>query len=188
VTGIVAPTFTATAALGFAVGLLGAIDPEIAGGVSGSVSKFFSWLVGIVTALLMGTLALQTVIGSVKDCASIRAARYAASGMIPVVGGTVAASLATLASGIAYVKGVIGVGAAAVIITLFLSPLVLLLLYRGAISIASTVASMLSVGVAARLYDSLRRGVDLYIAIYAVSILIYIFEIILFVMTEVPLG
>ena len=75
-----------------------------------------------------------------------------------------------------------------VIITLFLSPLVLLLLYRGAISIASTVASMLSVGVAARLYDSLRRGVDLYIAIYAVSILIYIFEIILFVMTEVPLG
>lgn len=188
VTGILTPTFVATAALGFAVGLLGAVDAEIAGGVFGSVGKFFGWLVGIVTAILMGTLALQTVISSARDCASIRAARYAASGMIPVVGGTVAASLATLASGIAYVKGVVGVGAAAVIITLFLSPLVLLLLYRAAISVASTVASMLSVGVATRLYDSLRRGLDLYIAVYAVSILIYIFEIILFVMTEVPLG
>jgi stage III sporulation protein AE len=146
------------------------------------------WLIGIVTAIVMGTLALQTVISAVKDSAAIRAARYAASGMIPVVGGTVAASLSTLASGVTYVKGVIGAGACAVVLVMLISPLVLLILNRAAVSAAITLADFLGVGSVSRLYGAIRRSFDLFIAFYALTVLIFIFEIILFVMTEVPIG
>jgi len=182
------PIFTSVSGLAFILSVLAALDKGAVGNLFESIKGFFTWMLGIVTALIMGTLALQTVIGAVRDGAAIRAARYAASGMIPVVGGTVAASLATLGAGLAYVKGVIGIGAAAVILSLLLSPLVMLLLNRAALSLAVSFSDALGISSASSVFAAFRRGLDLFVAVYAVSVLLYIFEIILFVITEVPIG
>ena len=188
VSAMLVPLFLGVAGVGVVIGMLSVLDDEIVGNVYGSIKGLFGWMLGIVTAVIMGTLALQTVIGSVKDSAAIRAARYAASGMIPVVGGTVSASLGTLASGLAYVKGVVGVGACAVILSILIAPLALLLLYRLLVSMAATLAECVGVARCKRLYEILRRGFDLFISVYAVAVLLFIFEIILFVMTEAPIG
>ena len=136
----------------------------------------------------MGAISLQTVVSSAADSARMRAAKYAASSMIPVVGGTVAGSLATLASGLSYVRGIIGAGAVAVLVSIFLSPLVMLLLYRLAVTLAASVSEMLSVGVAARLYRAYARCFDLVIAVYTASVLLYLFEIILFSVSGVAIA
>jgi hypothetical protein len=108
--------------------------------------------------------------------------------MIPVVGGTVAGSMATLASGLAYVKGIIGAGAVAVLVSILLSPLVMLLLYRLAVTLAASVSELLSVGVTARLYRTYSRCFDLVIAVYTTSVLLYVFEIVLFTVSGVALA
>ena len=188
VSAMLVPVFLGVAGAGIVIGILSLVDDGIVGNVYGSIKGIFGWMLGIATAVIMGTLALQTVIGAVKDSATIRAARYAASGMIPVVGGTVSASLGTLASGLAYVKGIVGVGACAVILSILIAPLALLLLYRLLVSAAATLSECVGVVRCKRLYDVLRRGFDLFISVYAVSVLLFIFEIILFVMTEAPIG
>ena len=147
------------------------------------VRSFFFWVLGIVTALLVGSLSLQTVIASAQDSATMRGVKYLASGMIPVVGGTVSGALSTLASGMAYVKGVVGVGSVWVLAIIFLPPLLTLLLYRFALTLAVSITE--GVGADGEPFSSLRFALDTLIAVYSLSALIYIFEVILFIKSGV---
>ena len=110
-----------------------------------------------------------------------------ASGLIPVVGSTVSGALSTLAAGISYSKGVIGAGAIFVIISIVLAPLVSLLAYRFALSLASMLAEMLGACAASRIFTAFRFSLDSLTAVYALSSIIYILEIILFAKAGVAL-
>ena len=61
-----------------------------------------------------------------------------------------------------------------------LSPLVVMLLYRLALSVAASLADTLSSGGAMRSLSAFRFAADTVIALYSLSVLTYIFEIILF--------
>jgi stage III sporulation protein AE len=115
------------------------------------------------------------------------AAKYAASGMIPVVGSTVAGALSTLASGLSYAKGIIGVGAIVVIVGIIISPLVLLLLHRLALSLALILADFLGVSGASRIFGAFRASFDSLIAVYALCSVLYIFNAVLFMKSGVAL-
>ena len=145
------------------------------------MKKLFSWFLGIVTVMISGTLSLQTMVASARDCAAMRAAKYAASGMIPVVGSTVAAALSTLASGVSYVKGIVGGGAVFVLISIMLSPLVLMLMYRFALSFAKFASEFFEIGGGVKIFSAYLYSLDTVLATYALSCLVYLFEIILFV-------
>lgn len=185
---VLLPIFTALISFSLALGALSPLGDPSSESVMGSARSFFLWLLGIVTALIMGALSLQTVVAAAGDSARMRAAKYVASGMIPVVGGTVAGSMATLASGLSYVKGIIGAGAVAVLISIFLSPLVMLLLYRLALTVASSLADFLGVSAPARIYKVFARAFDLVIAVYTTSVVLYIFEVVLFCASGVAVA
>lgn len=153
--------------------------------VSRSAKSMFGWLFGIATALLMGTLSLQSLVSGASDNAAMRTARYMASSVIPMAGGTVSASLSTLASGISYVKGIIGAGAIFVILLMLLSPLVMLLGYRLALSAAASVARLAGLSSSADSLSSFLGAIDLTVAVYSVSGVLYLFEIILFIKSGV---
>jgi len=155
---------------------------------SRGLRSLFGWLLGISTTLLLGTLSLQRVIASAADSAAIRAGRYALSGMIPVVGGTVSGALSTLASGLSYVKGVVGVSSVLAIVTVAVAPLLSLLLYRLALSLSGSYAELLGARTAASTFTSLRAVLDTVIATYALAAVIMLLEIILFVKGEVAIG
>ena len=161
------PFFLALSGFGFALGMISALGTPSK--LSGSVKKLFMWFMGLVSALLMGLLALQSYIASARDSAAIRAARYAASSLIPVVGGTVSGAMATIASGVSIVKGAVGVGAVAVLLGILLSPLVILLLYRLALSICAGLCEHLNITAAHGLYGAAVSGLDLFIAVYSIS-------------------
>lgn len=179
--------FYTIASVGFALGLFAAIGDSGAASVSKGIKSFFSWSVGIATALLTATLALQTAVATASDSAAMRAAKYAASGMIPVVGGTVAGALSTLASGLSYAKGIVGAGAIAVIVGIIISPLLLLLLYRLALSLAVILSDFLGVSGASRIFGSFRASFDSLIAVYALCSVLYIFNAVMFMKSGVAL-
>ncbi len=185
---VLLPIFSALISFSLATGALSPLGDGSSESVMASARSFFLWLLGIVTALIMGALSLQTVVAAAGDSAKMRAAKYVASGMIPVVGGTVAGSMATLASGLAYVKGIIGAGAVAVLISIFISPLILLLLYRLAVTVAASLAGFLGVTAPARIYKVFSRAFDLVIAIYTTSVVLYIFEVVLFLVSGVAIS
>ena len=178
--------FGAIISLGLAVALLSAFGAEEITAISRGIRGVFFWLLGIFTTLITGSFALQTLVSTAQDSMSIRAAKYMASGLIPVVGSTVSGALSTLASGLSYAKGIIGTGAVVGLICLIISPLATMLLYRLALSVAIMISDFVGKG-AAKILSAYRFSLDLLVALYALSALIYIFEIVLFIKIGVAL-
>ncbi len=167
-----------------ALGLISAFGDSGVAALASAVKGIFAWLIGISTAVIMGTLSLQSVVASAADSAAMRSAKYAASGMIPIVGGAVSGALSTLASGLSYAKGVIGAGTVAVLVTSAVAPLAVLLLYR----LAFTVAMRLCGGFSTTtVIKSFATALDMLIAVFSLSMLIFIFEIILMIKSGVAL-
>ncbi len=179
--------FVSVGAFAFSLGLVSSLGDDSAAMLARGVKSLVGWLVGITTALIVGTFSLQTVIASASDSAAMRAAKYAAQGIIPIVGGTVSGALSTLATGLSYAKDVIGAGAIGVMLIASLSPLAVMLLYRLALSVAISFAGALSSDGASRLLTAFRFAADTVIAVYSLSVLTYIFEIILFMKGGVSL-
>lgn len=186
ISGFGTELFSSIVALGLAVSLLCALGNEEISAVMRGIRAVFFWLLGIFTTLITGSFALQTLVASAADSMTVRAAKYMASGLIPVVGSTVSGALSTLASGLSYAKGIIGTGAVVTLISLIISPLLMLLLYRLALSVSIILSEFVG-KTAGKILGAYRFSIDLLIALYALSALIYVFEIILFIKIGVAL-
>lgn len=149
-------------------------------GIAKSIKGVYTKTLGAVTFILAIVLSFQTVIASASDGIAIRAAKYGVANMIPIVGSTVSSALSALSGGLAYVKSVVGVGAVAVIVYIFLSPLVLLLLYRMAIVVAVSLEGYFGMGEGS-LGAPFLGIMDCIIASYSLCAALYVFEIILFI-------
>ena len=176
-TGALLPTSFAVFSLGFVASVSDGGALNVAKGVKG----VFMWGVGIVGTILAAVIAMQSVVASAADNATLRAARYAASGMIPIVGSTVAGALSTLGGGMAYIKSTVGMGSVAVILLLTIAPLVSLLLYRLAISACLIHLEFTGSAVGVRCYSAFRAALDTLIAVYSTSVLVCIIELVVFV-------
>lgn len=173
------PLMTALASAHFSVGIISSLEGGYTSVAKGIRSAFF-FILGIGSTLLVGILALQGFIAGATDTAALRAAKYAASGLIPIVGGTVSGALSTLLSGLSYAGGIIGGGAVACIILMALSPLVLLILYRLSLSLVILFLDFLPDGVGGA-FIGLRGAVDALLAVFSLTAVIYVLEILIFI-------
>ena len=153
--------------------------------VARGVRSAFAKGVGIVSALLLGLLSLQTLIGAAKDNLALRAARYASTSTLPIVGSTVAGALSTLVGGLSYARGIIGGSAILVISLLALTPLVMLLLYKLAFFLAISFLEFSSANEGVSCLSALRDALDALIAVYIFSAVVYILETVLLLKVEV---
>ena len=119
------------------------------------------------------------MISSASDSAVLRTARYMTTSLVPVVGSTVSSALSTLSGGLSYARSVIGAGAIGAILLLALSPLVMLLLYRLALSLCLSLSEML--GVQSGTFSSFRFSLDAITSLYALMSLSFILQLILFI-------
>jgi stage III sporulation protein AE len=142
-------------------------------------------IITLVGSVLLGTVSLQTILSSARDNAAMRAAKHLAQTVLPVVGGTVSASLSTLWGGLALTKSIIGTGGILVIIGTLIGPLVSLLIYKLAIGIITAAERFLSVSSS---LPRISECLDMLIGIYSVSAVIYVFEIVLFINGGVNLS
>ncbi len=170
--------------LSFALLALSLVSSFGDGGVAAvgkGIKNLFSFGLGIVTAVSSAAIALQTVIASASDSASLRAARYAAGGLIPVVGSSVSSAISTLAGGLAYAKSTVGAAAIAVIVFITMTPLVSLILYRTVFSISISFLNYVGNTLTSRCFSAYRTALDAAISVYVMSTLICIIQLILFI-------
>ncbi|MBO7195876.1 MAG: hypothetical protein J6V80_00920 [Clostridia bacterium] len=186
--GIGGEIFLSLSSFGLALCLISTLGGEGISSVIKGLRSLFGWICGLFTALITAAFALQTLVASSADSASMRAVKYAASGLIPVVGSTVSSAISTLASGVSYAKGIVGGGAIIVILYMAISPLVMLLCYRLALTLGVILSDFCGVGIATKMLSSYRFALDMTVTVYALSALIYLFEIIIFIKTGVALS
>ncbi len=172
----VLPIMNSCASLIFALGLVGAVGNDGTHGLACRVKSFFMWLVGLCSVLLLSSLALQTAITSSSDTAAVRAAKYAASGTIPIVGNAVSSAMGALGAGVSYIKSAVGTGALCVILMLALSPLVMLLAYRAIISIGEGILEFLGISFGTRMLGAFKSALDVLIAVFSMTVTVLIIE------------
>ena len=170
-TKIVFAVFVSSAASG--------IDP-IFGRIARGVNNILITSLGILTALVGATFSLQSAISASADSAIVRGARYAISSSVPIVGGAVSGALGIAIGGVSYARGVVGGGAIAVILSLMLSPLLLLFLYRLCLKAGAFLVSVTSSGECEGVICAFIGSLDCFIAVYALSCVIYIVELVAF--------
>ena len=169
----------------FSLAVIGVFSDGGVASVASGIKSFFYWGIGLLSAVSTAAIAMQSVVASAKDSASLRAARYAASGLIPIVGSTVASALSTLAGGLAFAKSTIGATSIVVILTLAIAPLLSLLLYRLAFSVTLSFLNFAGCTGGVRCFSAFRSALDSLIAIYALSIIVCILEIVIFMKSGV---
>ena len=137
--------------------------------------------------LLLTLLSSQTVLGSAADTAAARAAKMVTSSAIPIVGGSVSDTLRTVASGVQYMKSVVGVSGIAVILILVLPTLISLLLTRLALIISGCVADLLGCESESRLIGDLGGVWSCMIAVVAMTAVMFILIMNIFIRTTVAI-
>ena len=163
--------------LGLASSLLGSFGGSV--NIAEGAKKLYTRIFGALSLLITITLSLQTVVASASDSAAMRAAKYGASTLIPSVGGVVSSALSTLSGGLSYAKGIVGASAVGVILYIFISPLLLLLIYRLGMSVAHTLSELMGLRDSPAIAPFLAL-LDAFITSYVIACLMYVFEFILF--------
>lgn len=152
-----------------------------AGRVSKGIKNAFTKSVGAVGTVISAVLALQTSISAAGDSAIIRAAKYAAGNMIPVVGSAVSGALSTVTGGLLYAESIIGVGSIVAIVSIALSPLVLLLLYKLCFYVVGLFLEFATKSGGVSCISGFSGAIDAMIAVYSMTIIVYILEIVMLV-------
>lgn len=142
----------------------------------------YTRILTLATAVLSMLFSLQSVLAVASDSASLRMAKLGAQTLIPEVGTVVSSSLAALSSGMSYVRGIVGAGAVYTVVFITVTPLLRLLLYRLALSLATALSEALSAG-ASKTIIAISKALDSIIAIYALCAVLCLFEMILFLVS-----
>lgn len=164
--------------------LLGVFEGSVAGRMQILTGKFKKWYttgLSLLMLLLSGTLAAQTVLTARADSLGFRTVRFAVSSGIPMVGGGVADMLRTAASGLGYLRGVVGVGGIMLVLWLLLPEIISLWLIRLVFGIAGDMAGWMGCGEEGRLLGEVSSLFGYLLAVVSVSTVTFFFALVLLI-------
>ena len=150
-------------------------------GMTALVKNGYTKTLGFVMLLLSFTMSTQTVLRAASDSLSARTAKFVAGNLIPVVGGALGDTFRTVASGVAFLKGTVGVGAMIVLFVMLLPVLISLLLTRLSLRLSQTAAELLGCDSEGHLLGELIHIYGLLIAVVSLCSVLLIFALTLFV-------
>lgn len=165
----------------FAVALTSSVGDGGAVKLARGAKNVFLWGLGIASSVLIASISMQSFLAASRDSAALRAAKYALSGSIPIVGSTVSGALSTLTGALSEAGAVVGIGSVAVIFTMAAAPVAVMLLYRLALSLGIGIFEFVGSAGAASCFSAFRSALDALISLYTVSAVIYILEITIFI-------
>lgn len=124
-----------------AMGIVEAINPDFKlSGITEAVKKAVSFALGFIMTIFIGLLSLQSIVGASADTLGVKAAKFMVSNCIPVVGGAIADTYATVKSSLGLLRGGVGFFGIAVIFIMILPPI----LEIAAMKLIFTVADVIS--------------------------------------------
>jgi stage III sporulation protein AE len=120
-----------------ALGIIEAINPNFSlTGITGAIQKVTQIVVSFAMVVFLGLLSTQTIIGASADTLGVKAAKFAASNFIPIVGSAVADAYTTVKASLGLLRGGVGFFGIAAIFVLIMPPLIEVGLMRLAFSAA----------------------------------------------------
>ena len=146
-----------------------------------ALRSFFTKGLGLISTSVSAIFALQSIIASAADTATLRLAKFTAQSLVPSVGSVITASMSTLSSGLAYARGVIGAGAILGILWIMISPLAVLLCYRLAVSVCLDFSSALGVKPYSKALSAMQYALDGLISIFIISGILFVFQLVIFI-------
>lgn len=133
-----------------------ALTPELRlGTLASTVKKQYTTLLALLMTLLLAMLGAQTTLGARADTLAMRGAKFAASSLIPVVGGSVSELLRTVSAGVGYLRGTVGISGVLLLLLTLLPVLVELLLYRLIWQLGAAVADLVGCAQEKRLLEEI---------------------------------
>ncbi|MBE6596124.1 MAG: hypothetical protein E7641_00495 [Ruminococcaceae bacterium] len=178
----IVPVSTITTALSFSRAVGTGVNLQ---SIGSAIKKIYSFSVGMIMTLLLFMLSTQTVIAAAGDSAAARAAKLVSSSVIPMVGGAVGETLRTVASGVGYLKSVVGVGGVVFVFLLLLPTLITLLMNRLAFILSESVAGLFGCDSEARLLGDIGSISGCMIAVCSMAAVMFIIAMNIFVKTTV---
>lgn len=186
--GICAKTIVPISCVCIAMALCRGIAPNInLQGIASGIKKCYTFVLGMIMTILLSVLSSQTAITAAADTTAARAAKMVTSSAIPVVGGSVADTLRTVATGVQYTKSVVGVGGIVFLLILILPTLVSLLLTRLSLIFSGSVADLLGCESEGRLIRELDGVWGFMIAVVAMCSVMFILAMTIFIRTTVAI-
>lgn len=172
-----------------ALALCNTLSPDLGmGRFAGAIKKVYTFSLGLIMTVLTTCLHSTTVLTSAADSTAARAAKAVSAGVIPGVGGSVGDTLRTVAAGVQYLKSVIGIGGIVMLILLVLPILLSLLMTRLAFLLGTGVADLLGCDGESKLLSELGTVYGCMIAVVAMSAVMFILGLNIFVKTVVAAG
>lgn len=135
--------------------------------VTAAIKSVVCWGLGIITTLFVGMLSLQTVIGSGGDTLLLKASKFLAGSMIPVIGGTISDALAAAKGCVQLLKGTVGSFGILVAVLTFLPALLQVGMWYLSLKASAWVSSMLGAGEVAKLLESIVQAFSILLALIA---------------------
>jgi stage III sporulation protein AE len=129
-----------------ALGIVEAINPNFSlTGITNAVQTGTKVLITFIMVVFLGLLSTQSIIGASADTLGVKAAKFAASNFIPVVGSAVADAYTTVKASLGLLRGGVGFFGIAAIFLLAVPPLIEVGLMRLAFSAAELVTDVFGV-------------------------------------------
>lgn len=124
-----------------AMGIVESINPDFhLSGITEAVKNVVTFILGFVMTIFIGLLSLQSIVGASADTLGVKAAKFMVSNCIPVVGGAIADTYATVKSSLGLLRGGAGFFGIAAIFLMILPPI----LEIAAIKLMLTAADVVS--------------------------------------------
>ena len=165
-----------------ALSAISGAERGISSRIARGVKNTFTRLIGFMGTALSLFVGLQTYITAAKDGATLRLARMTASDIIPMVGSVVSGALGTVMGGIQYVGTLLGVTSVVALLSVSLSPLVILLGYRLAFFVCEFLLDFSGTNGGVLIFSGFRGALDALISVYVMTMIVYILEIVILVM------
>lgn len=107
-----------------AAGIVEAVDPELRlSGITEAVKNIVTFLLGFIMTIFLGLLSLQSIVGASADTLGAKAAKFMVSNFVPVIGGAVADTYATVKNSLGLLRGGVGFFGIAVIFIMLIPPI-----------------------------------------------------------------
>lgn len=153
----------------------------------GSLRKLILRMIQIFTMFFSFMLGSQTILAKSADTLGMKTAKFFLGSFIPVAGGTLAETLATLREGMALVKSAAGIGGILVIILLVLPDILQLTVYKFTLYLAATGGELLKLDKFPTLPHEIHGIIELLTAIVLFTALLFVLLLILFTKAQVSI-
>ena len=143
-------------------------------GMVASFKKITTWVLGLSATVFSALLSITGVINGAGDSLAQRTTRFFIGNMVPVIGGTLSESLATLQTCFGMLKtagGVLGIG---VVLVLGLPVLTELLLWRLSAALLTALSEWLETGELTRLLRAVGDTIGLLLAITVCCLAVFV--------------